>query len=91
MPKDLFHSLPQKKQDAILSAALREFSVHEYHAASINQIIKFADISRGSFYLYFDDKEDLYLFLLERSLQLRLDAFAAQQKSASYCNIFVFH
>jgi TetR/AcrR family transcriptional regulator len=43
-----------------LSPAKRQ----RFSDASINQIIKAAGISRGSFYQYFVDKEDLYLYML---------------------------
>ncbi|MFR1808686.1 MAG: TetR/AcrR family transcriptional regulator, partial [Pygmaiobacter massiliensis] len=50
MPKELFYALPEEKRQRILDAAVQEFSCAEYHSASINQIIKTADIARGSFY-----------------------------------------
>lgn len=36
-----------------------------FNEASINQIIKEAGIPRGSFYMYFQDKEDLFRYLLK--------------------------
>ena len=35
-----------------------------FDSASINQIVREAGISRGSFYMYFDGKEDLLIYLL---------------------------
>ena len=64
MPKDLFFTINKEKKDRIIEAAVTEFSHQMYEKASINQIIKEADISRGSFYEYFEDKEDLYFFLI---------------------------
>ncbi len=65
MPKDLFFTIHEEKKTRIIEAAIKEFSAQLYEKASINQIIKEADISRGSFYQYFEDKEDLYFFLIE--------------------------
>lgn len=65
MPKDLFFTIHEEKKTRIIEAAIKEFSQQLYEKASINQIIKEADISRGSFYQYFEDKEDLYFFLIE--------------------------
>ena len=65
MPKDLFFTIHEEKKNRIIEAAIKEFSLQLYEKASINQIIKEADISRGSFYQYFEDKEDLYFFLIE--------------------------
>jgi len=65
MPTQTFFNLPEEKRNAIIAAARREFSLHVFEEASINQIIKDADISRGSFYMYFEDKADLFMFLFE--------------------------
>lgn len=64
MPTQRFLNLKEEKKQAILSAAVHEFSRVPYAAASINQIIKEADISRGSFYTYFEDKDDLMRYML---------------------------
>jgi AcrR family transcriptional regulator len=64
MPKSLFFKLDETKRARITEAALIEFSSNIYNEASINQIIKTADISRGSFYKYFEDKEDLYYYMV---------------------------
>lgn len=61
MPSETFKNLSLEKQQSILTAAKKEFSSVSFHDASINKIIKDAGISRGSFYMYFKDKEDLYL------------------------------
>lgn len=75
MPKQRFFSIPPSKQETILRCALEEFSQQEYHNASINRIIRSAGIPRGSFYQYFDDKEDLFFHLLESILQQEHTAF----------------
>ena len=59
MPTQRFLKLKDEKKRVILEAAVHEFSRVPYSAASINQIIKEAGISRGSFYTYFADKDDL--------------------------------
>lgn len=65
MPKETFFNLPKNKQDAINEASIKEFSRVSFNEVSINQIIHNAGISRGSFYMYFEDKEDLYQHLLK--------------------------
>ena len=60
MPSSTFLNLPAQKQEKLLE----EFSRRPYTEASINQIIKDAGIPRGSFYMYFTDKEDLFRYLL---------------------------
>ena len=64
MPSATFLNLAQEKQEKLLEAATREFSSRPYNEASINQIIKDAGIPRGSFYMYFQDKEDLFRYLM---------------------------
>lgn len=70
MPTQTFFHLPKEKQKTLLKAAMHEFTYHSFENASINQIIKEASIPRGSFYMYFHDKEDLYFYLLEQSRKL---------------------
>lgn len=66
MPKDTFFNLSEEKKKKIFDAAVKEFSTKRFSEASINQIIKMAEIPRGSFYQYFKDKEDIYLYMFER-------------------------
>jgi len=63
VPTKTFFNLPQKKRDLLLQAAREEFSRISFEKASINQIIHQAGIPRGSFYMYFQDKEDLFTYL----------------------------
>ena len=65
MPSSTFLNLPAEKQEKLLEAATWEFSHKPFNEASINQIIKEAGIPRGSFYMYFQDKEDLFRYLLK--------------------------
>jgi len=65
VPSSTFLNLPAEKQEKLLEAATREFSHRPFNEASINQIIKEAGIPRGSFYMYFQDKEDLFRYLLK--------------------------
>ncbi|PKL71398.1 MAG: hypothetical protein CVV29_10810 [Methanobacteriales archaeon HGW-Methanobacteriales-2] len=53
------------RKNELLEAALDEFTLKNYENASLNTIIKNAGISKGTFYYHFQDKESLYLFLLE--------------------------
>jgi len=55
-----------ERRDAILRAAEHVFCVRGYSDASIADVIDAAQISRGTFYLYFDSKDSLYLELVER-------------------------
>jgi AcrR family transcriptional regulator len=73
MPRESFNNLSQEKKNRIFSAAKIEFIRHPYEEVSINRVIKNAKISRGSFYLYFENKEDLYYFVLNENRNIVLD------------------
>lgn len=73
MPSNTFLNLPEHKQKRLLDAAKEEFSKHLMEEVSINQIIKNAGISRGSFYVYFKNKEDVYTYLLKQHHEIMLE------------------
>lgn len=65
MPKKTFFNLPIQKQEVLLQSAINEFSRAPLHEASIANIIHEANIARGSFYQYFEDKEDVFFYVLD--------------------------
>lgn len=65
MPSATFFHLPEGKRERLILAAKEEFARVPYDEASINRIIHGAGIPRGSFYMYFADKEDLFRYLME--------------------------
>lgn len=67
MPKHTFFKISKEKQSRIINAARHEFLSVPYSEVSINRIIKQAEIPRGSFYQYFEDKEDLFYFTLQEN------------------------
>ncbi len=69
MARPRFQQLSAEQRDAILDAALDEFSAHGFADASINRIIATAGISKGAMYYYFDSKEDLYADVLRRQVE----------------------
>lgn len=64
MPTERFYRLAKEKADTIRNAAIQEFKRVPPEEASINKIIQNAEISRGSFYTYFEDKYDLLKWLM---------------------------
>ena len=69
MPTPTFLRLPEEKRETLLQAAWHEFVRVPYADASINRIIREAGIPRGSFYMYFRDKEELFRYLMELRLE----------------------
>ncbi len=68
-PKSTFNNLPLEKQETILRVVLEEFSLNGYRKTSINTIVARLGIAKGSIFQYFEDKEGLFLFILNRSLE----------------------
>lgn len=64
MPKSTFFNLSDEKRSAIEAAAILEFRDHPFAGTSINRIVELSGISKGSFYQYFDDKQDLYFHIM---------------------------
>lgn len=65
MPSATFLNLPPEKRERLLRAARAEFARVPYADASINRMIRAAGIPRGSFYMYFTNKEELFFYILE--------------------------
>lgn len=65
-----FYALELKKQERIINASLKEFACNGYEKASTNEIIKRANIAKGSLFNYFNSKKELYLFLLDYAVKL---------------------
>lgn len=67
MPKSTFFNLPEEKREKIMESAIDEFAQNSYQKGSINRIVERAEIAKGSFYQYFEDKKDLFKYILEKS------------------------
>ena len=55
----------EQRRAQILATALTVFAEQGYHRASITDVVKAAGVARGTFYLYFDSKEAIFLDLLD--------------------------
>ncbi|MBR3645931.1 MAG: TetR/AcrR family transcriptional regulator [Lachnospiraceae bacterium] len=87
MPKSTFFKIPIEKQLRICEAAQKEFASTPFEEASINKIIKEADIPRGSFYQYFEDKLDLFDYCFEKE---RMEIVADLIETLNRCKGDVF-
>lgn len=72
MPKETFYNLADEKRQIVEQAAIEEFSEYSFDGASINRIVTRAEIAKGSFYQYFEGKEDLYRYVMEMIVQRKL-------------------
>ncbi|HOQ08512.1 MAG TPA: TetR/AcrR family transcriptional regulator [Syntrophomonadaceae bacterium] len=60
-------------KEKLILEALKEFADRGFDSASLNQIIKRAGISKGSFYHHFANKEELFSQVIHRAAQEKLD------------------
>lgn len=51
---------------------MQEFAENAYKNVSISRLVDRAGIAKGSFYQYFEDKADLYLYLIELAMQEKM-------------------
>jgi len=57
-----------QRREAILAAALDEFSARGFAATRLDDVAKRADVAKGTIYLYFRDKESLFQELVRAML-----------------------
>jgi AcrR family transcriptional regulator len=55
----------QRTMRKLLDAGVKVFSTKGYHTARVDDIVKVAKTSHGTFYLYFANKEDLFAALVQ--------------------------
>lgn len=70
MPKETYFHLKEEKREKIEKALEKEFARVSFEKASISNIIEEAQIPRGSFYQYFEDKEDAIRYIVQKYIML---------------------
>lgn len=68
--KAVFERISDQKRERVFESAMREFAAQGYVAANINTIAENAGISIGAMYTYFPSKENLYLAISERGVEI---------------------
>ena len=90
MPKQTFFNLPQEKRETIMNAAIEEFAEYGLENASTNRIVKNSGIAKGSFYQYFEDKQDVFKHMLDLVEQEELDFFKDKHPPANNMDTFQY-
>ena len=67
----------KKTMRKLLDAGMKVFGRRGYHAARVDDIVKLAKTSHGTFYLYFSNKDDLLQTLMHDCVE-EMDALADQ-------------
>ncbi|MGM0608489.1 MAG: TetR/AcrR family transcriptional regulator [Candidatus Muiribacteriota bacterium] len=75
MVKATFQNLPENKKNKVINAGIKEFSAYVFHKASITRICKRSQIPKGSFYQYFYNKKDLYLYIFDLIVETKMKSF----------------
>jgi TetR/AcrR family transcriptional regulator len=71
----------EQRREDILDAAQRVFFEKGLATATMDEIAETAELSKGTLYLYYKSKEDLYLTVTMRGMQLLYDLFNDVAKS----------
>lgn len=58
----------EHRRERLLDAALEVFARQGYHGTRVSDVIEEASVARGTFYLYFESKNAIFLELVERLL-----------------------
>lgn len=69
MPSKKFEDLKTTKKERILTALKKEFARHSLASVQVARIVKSAEIARGSFYVYFADVDDAYLYAYQQAMK----------------------
>jgi AcrR family transcriptional regulator len=64
-PRRELRARGQRTRQRLLDAGVEVFAKRGYHSARVDDIVKVAKTSHGTFYLYFANKEDLFRALAE--------------------------
>lgn len=65
MPNKLFYELDEEKRARIINVLLKEFAQYSFNESSTNRIVKNAGIGKGSLFKYFQDKKEIYFYILD--------------------------
>ena len=82
MPRTINEETRQATRDRILKEAAGEFARLGFEQANINTIAERAGIGKGTIYLYFPSKRDLFMAMLQAIAQRQVDAARHALKSA---------
>jgi AcrR family transcriptional regulator len=91
MPKQTFLNLPSEKRKTIMNAAVEEFAEYGLENASTNRIVKNSGIAKGSFYQYFEDKQDVFMHMLDMIEQEEMEFFKNQHPPDHHMDIFHYY
>ena len=70
--------LDEKKRRDITTAAVRLFAARPFHEVKLDDVAAAARVGKGTLYLYFKNKEDLYISLIQDGFVRLVDSLREQ-------------
>lgn len=77
MPSQTFQNLSEHKKNMVWKAIIKELGTHTYEHVNLANIIRDAQISRGSFYQYFNGKDDLVDYFYSTIIAAKMRFFGS--------------
>lgn len=65
MPSEAFQKLDENKKNKIINAMKKEFGRTAFDKTSVERIVKDAGISKGSFWVYFENKSEAIDYIID--------------------------
>jgi AcrR family transcriptional regulator len=90
MPKQTFLNLNEEKRNIIINAAIDEFAEYGLENASTNRIVANSGIAKGSFYQYFEDKQDVFMYLLTILEHEKMEFFKSKHPPSKHMDTFQY-
>ncbi|WP_405113976.1 TetR/AcrR family transcriptional regulator [Paenibacillus sp. FSL K6-1217] len=82
MPKNTFFRLDELKREELANRAMQLFVDHLYEDISMKMVLDSLSMHPGTFYRYFEDKDDLYCHLIRKVMQKRAAFFNTRNEDS---------
>uniref|UniRef100_A0A7C3RRT4 TetR/AcrR family transcriptional regulator n=1 Tax=Dictyoglomus thermophilum TaxID=14 RepID=A0A7C3RRT4_DICTH len=73
MPRKTFFNLPEEKRKKITDTLIKYFATRPYSKVDIEDVSRECKVAKGSMYLYFENKKDMYFYVIEESAKKILE------------------
>ena len=88
MPKKSFFRLADERQMEIYNASIHLFMDNNYEEINMKKVLQYLSMNPGTFYRYFEDKDDLYCYLIRVIVHKRVEFFNQNNEDFLY-NLFI--
>lgn len=75
---------PEERRNELIDAAEELFLINGYNNTSVSHIVKRVSVAQGTFYYYFNSKEDIFVAIFERRSALVLKKMEEKIKEKDY-------